>query len=100
MLLGCTATSRARNHSPVPQASSWHDEGMMEGGIKVSEALAWVRGKDLSQTLELSMALEIDAIRSYIKMSRRVSGNNAKQIFDLLIKEEIEHPGAYGYAAG
>lgn len=92
MLLGLyrDVTGKEPQHG-FPQGIIVHDEGIMEGGIKVREALAWVRGKDLSQTLEFSMALETDAYDLYIKMSRRVSDNKAKQIFDLLIKEEIEH---------
>jgi sulfur-carrier protein adenylyltransferase/sulfurtransferase len=74
-----------------PRGIIEYEEGLMEGGVKLGEALAWVKDRDVRQSLELSMALETDAYDLYIKMGRRVSGDKAKQVFDLLIQEEKEH---------
>jgi len=67
------------------------DDDRMEGGVKVSEALVWAKGRDVRALLELSMALETDSYDLYIKMGRHVAGAKATQVFDRLIEEEKEH---------
>jgi rubrerythrin len=69
------------------------DEDRMEGGVKVSEALEWAKGRASRELLELSMALETDSYDLYIKMGRRVEGAKAKEVFDRLVGEEKEHLG-------
>jgi rubrerythrin len=66
-------------------------EDRMEGGVKVSEALAWAEGKGTRDLLELSMALETDSYDLYIKMNRTVPGENARKIFTRLVNEEKDH---------
>jgi rubrerythrin len=77
--------------SAFPRGVIEADEDRMEGGVKVSEALAWAKGRDVRALLELSMALETGSYDLYIKMARRVAGEKAKQVFDRLIEEEKEH---------
>jgi len=67
------------------------DEDRMEGGMKLSEALAWAKGRDSRELLELSMSLETDSYDLYIKMGRRVEGAEAKKVFTRLVEEEKEH---------
>ena len=67
------------------------DEDRMEGGVKLSDALEWAKGKDSRELLELSMALETDSYDLYIKMGRRVEGAKAKQVFGRLVEEEKGH---------
>ena len=69
------------------------DEDRMEGGVKVSEALEWAKGKDSRELLELSMALETDSYDLYIKMGRRVEEEKAKEVFGRLVEEEKAHLG-------
>jgi rubrerythrin len=69
------------------------DEDRMEGGVKVSEALEWAKGRDAFALLELSMALETDSYDLYIKMGRRVEGEKAKTVFARLVEEEKGHLG-------
>jgi len=69
------------------------DEDRMEGGVKVSEALEWAKGRDSRPLLELSMALETDSYDLYIKMGRRVEGEKAKAVFARLVEEEKGHLG-------
>ncbi len=63
----------------------------MEGNVGVSEALAWVKEKEVQDLLELSMALETDSYDLYIKMGRNVLGEQARKVFASLIAEEKEH---------
>lgn len=66
-------------------------EDRMEGNVTVSKALAWAKGKEIRDLLELSMALETDSYDLYIKMSRTVPAENAKKVFTQLIAEERDH---------
>ena len=63
----------------------------MEGGVAVQEALEWVKGKGVSQSLELAMAMEVNAFDLYIKMSRAIEDPKAQQIFKKLSEEEQVH---------
>lgn len=63
----------------------------MEGNLSISKALAWAKGKDLTELLELSMALETDSFDLYIKMGRIVPGENSRRVFARLVAEEKEH---------
>ncbi|MDX1776108.1 MAG: ferritin family protein [Desulfobulbales bacterium] len=67
------------------------DESVMEGGIPVKEALAWVKDKDVSESLELAIAMEVNALDLYIKMSRSIEDEKAQHIFKKLSEEEQTH---------
>jgi len=64
---------------------------IMEGGMHVSEALKWVKGKNLEAIFELAMALETNSYDLYIKMRRLMKDVKARQVFDHLSKEEKKH---------
>lgn len=63
---------------------------VMEGGVKVDEALLWARDKDVPAILEFAMALETNSYDLYIRMGRRFEGD-AKKVFSLLADEEKRH---------
>jgi rubrerythrin len=64
---------------------------VMEGGIAVKEALAWIKDKGISASLELAIAMEVNAFDLYIKMSRAIEDTQAQQIFEKLSAEEQVH---------
>jgi rubrerythrin len=64
---------------------------VMEGGIKVKEALDWAKDKGVAESLELAMAMEVNAYDLYIKMSRAVEDKQAQEIFKKLSAEEQVH---------
>jgi rhodanese-related sulfurtransferase/rubrerythrin len=64
---------------------------IMEGGMRVDEALAWARGKDIADILDLSIALESNAFDLYIKMERAFEDRLSKQVFHALSEEERQH---------
>ncbi|MGW8287399.1 MAG: ferritin family protein [Desulfobulbales bacterium] len=64
---------------------------VMEGGIVVKEALSWAKGKGVQDSLELAMAMEVNAFDLYIKMSRAIEDQQARQIFKKLSEEEQVH---------
>jgi len=65
-------------------------DDIMEGGIKVDEALLWAQGKDVIAILEFSILLETNAFDLYLKMERKLEGD-AKKVFLLLAEEEKKH---------
>lgn len=64
---------------------------VMEGGIPVKEALAWMEGKEVSDSLELAIAMEVNAYDLYVKMSRAIEDEQAQEIFEKLSEEEQVH---------
>ena len=64
---------------------------VMEGGMHVGEALKWAKGKDLMEIIDFSIALETNSYDLYLKMERRVNGNDTKKIFKSLSDEEKIH---------
>jgi rubrerythrin len=64
---------------------------VMEGGMLVSEALTWSKGKPLKDILELTMSLETNSYDLYLKMERKVPAHNVKQVFKTLSEEEKKH---------
>ena len=66
-------------------------EAYTEGGMRVNEALEWVKEKGLQDRLELSISLEVDARDLYIKMERKVEDEKAKKMFTVLAEEEKSH---------
>lgn len=67
------------------------DTDVMEGGMKVQEALEWAQGKGLIEVLELSISLETNAYDLYIKMSRHFDDAHAQNVFNALSREEKKH---------
>ena len=64
---------------------------VMEGGMLISEALKWSKGKNLKEILELSISLETNSYDLYLKMGRKVEGRSSKQVFEKLSEEEKRH---------
>lgn len=67
-------------------------DDVMEGGMRVSEGLQWVRDKESSSILELSVSLETHAHDLYLKMFQRMQDDSeARKIFHALAEEEKSH---------
>ena len=64
---------------------------VMEGGVPVKDALEWAKDKGVSGSLELAMAMEVNAYDLYVKMSRAIEDKQAQQIFEKLSEEEQLH---------
>lgn len=63
----------------------------MESGMRISEALEWVKEKGMMEILEYSIAMETNSYDLYIKMERRVKEKELKQVFSSLSHEEKTH---------
>ena len=64
---------------------------VMEGGMSISRALNWARGKKLTEVLDLAIGLETNSYDLYIKMGRRGTDKKAKELFSLLSAAEKKH---------
>jgi len=64
---------------------------VMEGGIRVSEALQWVRGKSVTEILEFSLSSETNSYDLYVKMGYQIKDHRSAKVFHLLSGEEKQH---------
>ena len=64
---------------------------VMEGGIRVSDALKWAKGKKVEEILELSISSETNAYDLYLKLKRQMRDKRSANVFEVLSKEEKEH---------
>jgi rubrerythrin len=66
-------------------------DDIMVGCVKVSSALTWVKGKGISEVLELLISLEANTYDLYLKLGRSVKADEARRLFHLLSAEEQEY---------
>jgi rubrerythrin len=64
---------------------------VMEGGIRVSEALQWSEGKSVTEILEFSLSSETNAYDLYAKMEHRMTDQRSTRVFHQLSGEEKHH---------
>ena len=64
---------------------------VMAGCVSVPEAVNWSRDKDISEILDLMMALEANTFDLYLKMGRQVASERARSAFMKLSEEESRH---------
>jgi rubrerythrin len=67
------------------------DGNVMEGGIRVSEAIAWTKGRSVAEILEFSLASEVNSYDLYVKMEHQMKDQRSAQVFHLLSGEEKQH---------
>ncbi len=63
---------------------------MMEGGVKKSEAMAWVRDRQAADVLEFAIAMEANAYDRYIRVGQGLGGQ-AQRVFKELAEAEKIH---------
>ncbi len=64
---------------------------VMEGGVRVSEALQWAKGKSVTEILEFSLSLEANSYDLYVKMEHQIKEQRSTQVFYRLSDEEKQH---------
>jgi len=64
---------------------------VMEGGMRVEQALEWTTGRGFTDILDLSMALESYSYDLYLKMERTLTDGNSRRVFLVLAGEEAKH---------
>jgi rubrerythrin len=86
-LTGSTSTSGF----PGSIISLEQEGDVMEGGLRLSEVLAWAKEKSVVEILELSISSETNAYDLYIKMERQMKDHRSAQVFQVLSSEEKQH---------
>ena len=86
-LFGLTSVS----NFPGSILSSEKEGDVMEGGIRVSEALQWTKGRSLADIFEFSLSSETNAYDLYLKMEHQMKDPRSVQVFRLLSGEEKQH---------
>ena len=79
------------NGHPGSVISVNKDDDIMEGGVRVSEALQWAKGKSVSEMLELSLALETNSYDLYLVMEQKLKDQTSSRVFRVLAGEEKQH---------
>ena len=80
-------------HDGFPKSviSVENEDDVMEGGMRVTEALQWVQGKSTTEILELSLALETNSYDLYLIMERKLHDQPSSRVFRDLSGEEKQH---------
>jgi sulfur-carrier protein adenylyltransferase/sulfurtransferase len=76
---------------PKSVISVENEDDVMEGGMSVTDALQWVRGKSTTEILEFSLALETNSYDLYLIMERRLRDQPSSRVFRVLSEEEKQH---------
>ena len=63
----------------------------MEGGVEVTKALEWTRGKSAEEIVEFALALEVNAYDLHLKMEQRMKDPRARKMFGSIADEEKAH---------
>jgi rubrerythrin len=82
------------NKMSTESVSRFHrtqDAPVLEGGISIEEALAWAANKPAREILVASMGLEANAYDRYLKMVDMAEGEEAREVFRKIAKEEKGH---------
>jgi sulfur-carrier protein adenylyltransferase/sulfurtransferase len=66
-------------------------DSTMEGGIHLSEALAWLPGKAAKDVLEFSLALETNAYDRYLTLAHNLEDEPSRRVLRALSREEKKH---------
>jgi rubrerythrin len=64
---------------------------IMEGGMRVGEALDWANGREIKDILDLSISLEANAYDLHLRMKARLEDPRGKEVFTVLSHEEKDH---------
>jgi rubrerythrin len=91
MKLYSEITDVESNDTPESSLSGEIDTNIMEGGMKVTEALDWAKEKEPTDILELAMSLEISAYDLYLLLENNMEDEKSKKVFKVLAEEEKQH---------
>jgi rubrerythrin len=85
------AGSKPEEDFPASLLSPGTPVDIIEGGMRLSDALQWAEGRKVSDVLELAMSLETNSYDLYIKMGRKFEDDRSRKIFDHLATDEKRH---------
>jgi rhodanese-related sulfurtransferase/rubrerythrin len=79
--------------SELPQAvlEERGDRAVLEGGVALEDALAYVKGKPVQEVLELAISFESNALDRYMLLYKHLSDAKSKSVFLRLADQERHH---------
>lgn len=72
------------------------DKEVLEGGGRLSEALAWAAQSSTGAILDFAMAIELNAYDHYLHLQRSTADPDSKRLFEVMADEERHHLRALG----
>ncbi len=76
---------------PRPILESPPEEQYVEGGLALSDVLAWLKGKPATAIIEFAIGMEANAYDHYLLLRRKIDNETARGIFSILADEERNH---------
>ena len=67
------------------------EEQYVEGGLALSEVLAWLKGKTATAIIEFAIGMEANAYDHYLLLRKEIEDETARGIFSMLAEEERHH---------
>lgn len=69
---------------------------LIEGGTRLSEALAWAERSSTASILDFAMAIELNAYDHYLHLQRTASDSDSQRLFEVIAGEERHHLRSLG----
>ena len=66
-------------------------EQVMEGGMRIEEAIEWARQGSPVEVLQLAVSLETGAYDLSLEMARQMTDESAARVFSRIAREEKDH---------
>ncbi|MBN2054377.1 hypothetical protein JW905_05615 [bacterium] len=76
---------------PVDRLAPGELGAVMEGGMRVEDALRWLDDKNAGMALQLALSLEVDSYDLYLKLERRLEPAVDRRLFQGLARGEKAH---------
>ncbi len=80
-----------RPADPVFPETPPAEQELMEGGTRLSEALAWAAQSTTARILDFAMALELNAYDHYLYLQRHSTDPDSQRLFEVMADEERRH---------
>ncbi|MBN1142404.1 MAG: hypothetical protein JXB25_11520 [Deltaproteobacteria bacterium] len=78
-------------HFPQSLLPSLPEEPVLEGGIRLAEALQWAGNRELKDIVQLAIGFETNACDRYLLMAKEQKNPDVRELFQALAEEEKAH---------
>jgi rubrerythrin/rhodanese-related sulfurtransferase len=85
-----------RPAGPVFPETALSELELMEGGTRLSEALAWAAKSSTARILDFAMAIELNAYDHYLYLQRHATDPDSQRLFEVMADEERRHLRSLG----
>lgn len=75
-------------------------EKIMEGGLKLEDALRWAEKSSHADIVDYALAMELNAYDQYLYLQRNATDPNSQRLFEVMADEERHHLRSLGELLG